>query len=65
MFYIYIYFFLKKRVGRKPGSVEYNHSSRIVVTNYLMQPTQKFARNRRSEINQVLLYLVLLQVGFS
>jgi len=25
----------KVRVGHKPGSVEGNHSSRIVVTNYL------------------------------
>jgi len=33
--------------GRKPGSVEDNHSSGTVVTNCLKQPTREPARDRR------------------
>ncbi len=33
--------------GRKPGSVEDNHSSRTVVTDCLKQPTREPARDRR------------------
>jgi len=60
--------------GRKPGSVEDNHSSGTVVTDCLKQPTRECVRNRRWEHPNtpsgalcvaLLPYLVLLRAGFT
>ncbi len=49
----------------KPGSVEGNHSSGIVVTNDLKRPTRKPAGRRCALCSALLPYLVLLRVGFT
>jgi len=65
----------KAGAGRKPGSVEGNHSSATAVTGRLEQPTRESARDRRWSRRciplsgtprlAVLPYLVLLRAGFA
>jgi hypothetical protein len=65
----------KAGAGRKPGSVEGNHSSGTAVTGRLEQPTRESARDRRRTKHcnspvgglrfALLPYLVLLRAGFT